>query len=46
MWGILFFVGWLAMLAVSILVALLGWAFVAMVFWFVWVVMNGTIVIP
>ena len=43
---LLMFVGWLAMLAVSALIAILGWVCIAVIFWAVWAVLNGTISLP
>ena len=43
---LLMFVGWLAMLAVSALIALLGWVCVAVVFWFVWAALTGSLPNP
>jgi hypothetical protein len=46
MWRLLFFVAWLAMLAVGLLVAILGWTFVAALFWFVWMGLTGSLPTP
>jgi threonine/homoserine/homoserine lactone efflux protein len=39
---ILMFVTWLAALAFGLLVAILGWAGVAFIFWMVWTALNGS----
>ena len=40
---LLYFVLWLAGLALGTLAALLGWAAVAAVFWLVWSWLNGSL---